>query len=123
MPQPEGMVFLPFDPVITDDELRAFFGAGNIFEIKRDDAECEITVCTTLPADVLEQMLRSHRSWTIARKRYDDVRQSKFYLKMERQLSTRAPAVHVMRLENEVVENGFSYLDKDDNWKQVWFKA
>jgi len=109
--------------VITDDELRAFFGAGNIFEIKRDDVACEITVCTTLPADVLELMLRTHRGWTIARKRYDELRQSKFYLKTERQLSARAPAVHVMRVENDVVENGFSYPDKDDTWKQVWCKA
>jgi hypothetical protein len=123
MTQAEGMVFLPFDPAIKDEELRAFFGAGNIFEIKRDDGACEITVCTTLPSDVLELILRTHRNWFSNRKQYDELRQSKFYQKMERQLSAMAPAIHVMRLENELVENGFSYLDKDDNWKQVWFKA
>ena len=50
-----------FGAGVSDEKLREFFGAENVFEIRREGEEGGmIDVCSDLPAELLEDLLREH---------------------------------------------------------------
>lgn len=70
-----------FDSNISDDELREFFGAGVVEEIKRGDWMSDVIVRSEEPVEVLSKRLED---WFMARRAEENARHEQKHVEMYR---------------------------------------